>query len=373
MTAEPIFTIDYLHTKQDGEKQAAFIVDRLFAQAKGLSLRARLTVILPSVAVLGLLLLDGAAKHWRGIAAVAVLDVILLTWRPILRAAAKRKNAKAVAIRQEAGELDLPTEVAFYSDRLVITNARTRSEFPWNEITNVIETADGLHLIHQKNRYLFLPARFFDAASALTTAEFLRQTAGAAYERQALMRAPDTAEAVEAVGQPDREEATPRYAFRFTMTGTDTAAVTGRTGRTMLRVIDLLAAVICALTVYRGMQTGNFLPAAVAAVCSVVSIIVLYTTFAKALQQNAGFLPDKDVTLQWYDDHVTAVTHREEEGVSFIPYRKLRAVSRLGKLTVIDCKDHTCLFVPHSAAQNAEELAEWERFLREMINKYSKL
>lgn len=372
MVSEPIFTINYLLTRQDGEKQSAFIVDRLFAQAKSISLRPRLTVILPSIAVLGLLLLDGAAEHWRGIAAVAVLDVMLLAWRGIFRAVLKKKNAKAVAIRQEAGELDLPTQAAFYPDRLTVTNARNRSEFPWNEITNVIENADGLHLIHQKNRYLFLPARFFNADTALAATDFLQQTAGAGYERQALMQVPNTAEAVGTVGQPDREEDTPRYAFRFTMTGADTVSVTGRTGKTMLLVIALLAAFICALTVYHGFQTGRFLPAGVAAVCSVVSIIVLYTAFAKAQQQNAALIPDKDITLQWYDDHVTAITHREEEGVSFIPYRKLRAVKRQGARTVIWCKDHTCLFVPHTAVRNADELAGWEGFLREMIKKYSK-
>ena len=101
-------------------------------------------------------------------------------------------------------------------------------------------------------------------------------------------------------------------------------------------------------------------------------LLVFVLAFVKARRQEMA-LPSKAISLRWYDDHVTVITHQADEAVNQIVYRKMKAIRRQGKMTVIIFKDGTFLYVPLSAAESKEKFTDWERFLKEKHHKYSNM
>ena len=100
-------------------------------------------------------------------------------------------------------------------------------------------------------------------------------------------------------------------------------------------------------------------------------IVVFVSTYVKNFA--AANYPSKNISLRWYDDHVTAVVYQEDEGFNRVPYAKIKKISRQGSLTVVTFQDNTFLFVPQSSFSNEGERAELEEFLNKKQLKYSKL
>lgn len=364
---EPFAKIQYQITPPDSRRRTVFITDRLLKQVKIPSLWVRLLYTLPLAALLVLLALDNARERIPLLAVLAALIVFLLTWQMLFRMFVLRKLNRVMQQRELAEEEAFPTEAAFYPDRLTITHARTHSVFPWQEITDVYESADGLYLVHQRTRYLYLPARFFDPASALAVTSFLQQTFGVKYARVALMQAAISPESVGEVGQPEKEAEPPRWQFDFAMTGAEVSAVAGWKRNRLLAAATVLVTAGCLLHAH----SGNIRAAAMAVAVWLMILLVFVLAFVKARRQEMA-LPSKAISLRWYDDHVTVITHQADEAVNQIGYRKMKAIRRQGKMTVIIFKDGTFLYVPLSAAESKEKFTDWERFLKEKYYKYSK-
>ena len=69
--------------------------------------------------------------------------------------------------------------------------------FNYGEIEKVIETKKGLLLCFEENRFLCLPARFFDSSTAFTATELLQNAMMEFYHRKHLMKLPEKKESVE--------------------------------------------------------------------------------------------------------------------------------------------------------------------------------
>lgn len=368
---EPISKIQYRLTDEDNRQRTAVIADRLLAQVKIPRLRVRLFYLLPILVLLLLLALDDAAGNLPEILALAVLAIFILAWQRLFRALIQRQIAKNTEPQKQSGELYLPTEAVFYPDRLTITHARTHSVFPWQEITHVYESADGLCLVHQNYRYLYVPARFFDPNTAFAVTSFLQQIFGRNFVRGALMRAAETHEDVGEVQQPRREEETPNYQFDFVMTGSDTAAVTLRNTKRVLSALGSIFSAGCLWCAVRLAMEENIRAVLVVGLVWLIVMAVGALALMNA-QRRQRAVPDKSLSLRWFDDHVTVVTCQEDEAVNQIDYRRLKRVRRQRTLTVIELQDQSFLYVPASAAQSQEQLAEFREFLKEKILKYSK-
>ncbi len=363
---EEIARVRFVVNEQDFGREMDFIIARTLA---GLKPATQVELTISLLLVVLLLAATGWQRHLAIIVVLLLLAVLVVAWKVIFGWVLRKSYDKMVKVKQQTGEFDAPMEAVFYPNRITLTGADTHSVFPWNEITNAYETPDGLYLVHQRNRYLYVPARFFDQETAVAITSFLAQTLGKQFERETPMTLSGMAEMPGETAQPVMEENEARYQFDYDMTGKDISAVAGRSSRIILTVFGLLIAVVCGLMAWRFLQRGSTYAAVSAPVVCLIVIAVFVYTYLKI--EGAGNYPTKQVTLRWYDDHVTTVTHQEDEGFHRVPYVKLKKVRRQGHLTVITFKDNMFLYVPQSAFSDEGQRTSFEIFLKEKCVKYS--
>lgn len=353
------------------EKDFGHEMDVIIAKTlSGLKPAAQVHLTISLLLVVLLLAVTGWQRHLVMIVILLLLTVLVIAWKVIFGFLLRKSSEKTVKVKRQAGEFDAPMEAVFYPDRLSITGADTHSVFPWNEITGAYETAEGLYLVEHRNRYLYFPARFFDQDTAFAVTSFLTQALGKKFQRETLMNLPGVPEVPGETAQPVTEESEPKYQFDYAMTGKDVSAVAGRSGRIILTVFGLLIAAVCGLMAWRFLQRGNTYSAVFTLIICLAVIVVFVCTYLKNV--GAGNYPTKQVNLQWYDDHVTTVTHQEDAGFHRVPYVKLKQIRRQGHLTVITFKDNTFLYVPQSAFSDEGQRINFETFLKEKCVEYSK-
>ena len=366
---EPISRLIFRLTEADNRSLSAFIAEETLSRVRIPALHTRVLYILPLVALMAFLALDDAAAHAVWLAILALLVVLILLWRVLFRARMRRMTERA--LRRQEQDFENPSEAAFFADRLTVTNDMTHSVYPWEEITSACECADGLYLVHLTNRYLYLPVRFFSPETAMRVTDALESILAGRFTRRAHMQVSAASEDPGEAGTPDREEGTPLYAYDFMMTGADFAEVSVRSGRRVLLGVALALALPAGWIVVRSMESGRMLPAAVA----VIGWVIVTASGLAALGRirRESTVPDRDVSLRWYGDHVTVVTHQADESYHLIPYRRIKRVCRDSARTVVRLYDGSVLSVPHNAVQPAEKRSEWEDFLKENIRENSKL
>ncbi len=367
-TAESAIKINFKITEQDFMTQMDFIMEKVVSK---LNMKSRI-MLCASVLLVVLLL---AVMDWRRylpiILLLLLLAALLLALNKLFALILRITNSNAAKAQRESGAFDSPVEAVFYPDRLTITGAATHSVFQWDEMTNAYETTDGLHMVHHASRYFYIPARFFDDNSAAAVTALLQQTLGEKFSRDAQMMTPDTAENPGEGVQPLTDEAEPVFRYDFAMTGRDVTAVSGRRSRIMLTAAGAVIAAVCGIWAYGSIKNGNTYNAVFGILIGLAVIVVFVSTYVKNFA--AANYPSKNISLRWYDDHVTAVVYQEDEGFNRVPYAKIKKISRQGSLTVVTFQDNTFLFVPQSSFSNEGERAELEEFLNKKQLKYSKL
>ena len=367
---EPIGKIAFTVTEQDYRREMNAVMDRWW-QKVNMKRSAQLSILVPGILAIAIIVKsENAVSFLPVIIVIALFNLYLFLWKYIFRAIWRKGIDKTVKLLDEAGEMNLPSDAVFYPDHVTVINAQTNSVFPLNEITNAYEAADGLYPVHQNNRYLYFPARFFDQNSAFAITSFLQQALGALFQREAYLQVPAVAEHPGEVQQPRRDEETPRYRFDFVMTGKDMAAVAGRSGKNVLLIVGLLFTAFCGVLLYRSVQLGDYRPALIAGLSYAAILFVVVSVRVKLRRANQA-LSSKTVRLYWYDDHVTSVTKREgdNDGVNKINYVKLKKLRRQGKLSVVVFKDNSFLYLPPSAFTDGKQRQEFEAFIRSHIVK----
>lgn len=356
-----IARVPFAVNEQDFERETDFIHTKVLSGMKTVT-QVQLTVSL--LLVTGLLAVTGWRRHLAIIALLLLLTVLVVAWKGISGWMLRRGSQKSAKTMRDAGEFDAPMEAVFYPDRLSITGADTHSVFPWERITDAFETADGLYLVYQRNRYLYVPARFFRQDTAFAVTSFLEQTLGKKFQREGRMTVSDTAAMPGGTAQPVTEPNQPAYQFEFVMTGKDMSAVAGRMARILLTVCGLFVTLMCVAMAWGILQRGNAVAAVVAlAIFCVVIIVAFVRIYRKHI--GASNYPERQVTMRWYDDHVTTVIHQADEGFHRVPYAKLRKIRRQGHLTVIAFHDNTFLYVPRTAFSDEGQQTAFEAFLKE--------
>ncbi len=372
---EPLYSIKYQLTEQDARLALDCFIDdmfdKIYNKRKFSRIITRIAMMIIIAAVIGIVMLDGFAKHYWLMIFAILLTAVIFGWKPVNKRLLKFANEGSIKARREAGEFNSPVEALFYEDKFTVTDSSGNGVIPWEELTSALETSDGLFLIHRKYVYFFIPARFFDKISADEMLSFIQQKLGDKFTVKSQMIPPVYAEETGVVRQTTFNEESPQFSFDFEMTGKDITRVAGYTGKIIFSVIGALFTLLCVLFAVNAAIDGNYRRAGYAAFAYVVVIAAGAFGLMKALRERGEI--SENVTLNWYDDHVTAITHKEEETVNRESYGNLKKIRRHKGLTAVFFKDNKFLYVPQKSAQNDAEFTEWENFLIEKLKKYSKL
>ena len=372
--SEPLQTIKYLLTEQDDRQAMNCFLDDLFDSIYSKRKSGRRMIIISMaitlLATLFLVILDGISKHYLLVLFVVLLAAIVAGWRYINQFLLRLANQGSIKARKDAGEYDVPTEAAFYEDRFTVTNGDKHGVVSWEDVTSAFENADGLFLIHQNYAYFYIPARFFDQASAESLRTFLENKLGQKFSVKAPMHIADCAANAGEIRQTTVDADAPRFSFAFEMKGSEITNISGYNGRIILAVVGALLTVVCVWFAVSSVMDGNIRRVVYAAAVYVIVVAAGASGFIQALKSRGDI--SENVTLNWYDDHVTVLTEKDDQMINRVSYGKLKKLRRQKNLTAVFFKDNTFIYVPHSAAKNDDEFVEWENFLSKKIDKYSK-
>ena len=370
-----ILKINYLITENDDRRAMNCFIDELFntlySKGKKGRLVTTIALIVTVVATFALVLLDGVSKHYLLVIIVVFLAAIVAGWRYINKSLLKIVNKGSIKARKNAGEYDVPTEAVFYEDKLTVTNGQKHGVVPWEEFSSAFENAEGLFLIHHQYVYFFIPARFFDRDSAEAVRLFVQKVLGEKFSVKTPMNAPDSSEKTGEIKEASSEDEATAFRFDFQMKGSDVTKISSLNIKKILAALLALFTLICVWFATLSALDGNYCRAAYTAIVYVILTAAGAAGFIKALRARGD--TSKNISLNWCDDHVTVLVHREDPVINRVSYVKLKKIRRHNELTAVFFKDNTFLYVPRSAAKDSDEFHKWEVFIQEKLDKYSKL
>lgn len=293
---------------------------------------------------------------------LTALILFLLIFRPVIR---KKNITKTIENSVRDEEINLPIKLIFYEDRIERINSASYVILGFEEITRMCELKDGLYIIYQNGRFTYIPARFFNKDFAFQIMSFLHQKLGARYKRFAYMDVSDAAEYPGEPTSPMVEETEPRYEFDFVMKKKDVAAMTRGNSLLCSVITTVIFAVISAVCLschasYEILSCLLYLFGLIAGIAAVLLLLITFKSFS--LNKFAS----KNMHMKFFDDHVTMIT---EKSVKKRNYAMIKSVERLKKFIRIILNNSTLLYVPESAAQSAEQFAEFEQFIKGFVQK----
>lgn len=355
--------INYQRTEQDYKTSTENYLNMIFNNKRKQTLR----LIIIAGCIVALVLLIAAAVIFppdsseilNVILNLAIVVFILLFFIKFLPDINKKNISKRAENAAKTGEVNIPTKISFYYDRIEQMNSASHTVIPLEEIPKIFELADGMYIIHQNTKCTYIPARFFDKDSALKITEFLRQRFGANYVRTDYMNVPDAAEYAGEPSGPLVEESAPKYEFDFIMERRDVNELSR--GMSLLRsviitIIFSVLAIVCFLH-YILVYNSSFLLYVLGMLSLIAAAFFALITF-KSFSLNK--FVSKNMHIRFFDDHVTMIT---EKSVSKKDYKNIKNVKRFKEFIRVMLNDNTFFYVPESAAQSAEQFAEFERFI----------
>lgn len=267
----------------------------------------------------------------------------------------KEVNTSAV----ESGEVDTPTRLSLYRDRLQLSNQLSNSEYLYDNIT-VNENAEGLAILLGSDVVSYVPARFFDRNTAFQITSFLGQKLGARYRREAYMQVGVTAQSVAEVAQ---EEA-PLYEFNFVTCQKDTRPIAGRDAwqSVLLFVLGFGAAML--VTWLLGKYVWKMFYIAMVTIGGLFVTMVIGVTYGLIIQLFKKEFPET-VYQKYFHDRMK-ITVRNTE--TTIPYDKIKKVGFFKDSVVIDTKDGKWQYVPKAQFANEQKAQKFVQFLQERIS-----
>lgn len=299
----------------------------------------------------------------------AALPIFVLT--SLSRYKGKKDIVKQVEIMREAGELDRIFKISLYEDRIESMSNMHFNLRSIDEIVKVCEMEDGLYIFYVDAPFTYIPARCFDGDSHERVTSFFFHNMGI-YECFSKMNLSDAAEYTEEPVSPLAEQSDPGFEISYVNDENVIAVISEKEFNKFVfrRIIETLIFAAITILCFVVKLSNEFIDHAIRLVGISFSVLTLlfavYTVRMPELRrlQPRQSLP-KNIRQKYFSDHMTQIVGQNVMKINYTKIKSINIMStkRFGKLILILLKNNNFIYVPESAAQSAEQFAEFRKFI----------